>query len=106
MDTREQKIRTEIEQALIMHGQLALLFYKIDNDYVVKKWGEPENVAAHHTQLFSRYNNAGFTEEAEALTYMDLPKDVDVIYNILHANGLKQLLAELTEQGLTQTLNQ
>lgn len=103
MKTTEQEYRNEIKQALVMHGRLALLFYQIDDEYIIKKWGSRESLEDQHKKLFDKYMNAGLIDEAESLTLMDLPQDENMIYRILHCGTLKNTLEEY---GILEHLKQ
>ena len=98
MDVTDTGLMKKIEEGLIRHGQLSILFYKMGEDWIIKKWGEYEDLSVAHKILFDKYLNAGFDEEAYSITLLELPKDPEVIYRILSGLSLEN---ELKKLGVT-----
>lgn len=95
MDQRDDVLLTNIREGLHKHGTLSLLFYRMNDEWLVHKWGEFEQLKAIQQTLFEKYQIAGFIEEAESLTLMELPKDETTIYKILTCGHLPTVLTEL-----------
>lgn len=95
MDNRDIQLKEDIKKALYMHGKLALLFYKSLDEWIVHKWGEFECLSVLHQNIFEKYKRAGMKDEANSLTLMDLPKDVDIIFQLLTCGTLEKTLNEI-----------
>lgn len=95
MNEHDARLRENIKQSLYMHGRLSILFYKTMDEWIVHKWGEFENLSEIHQKLFDKYIQAGFEEEANSLTLMDLPKDEELIFKILTCGTLEKTLKEI-----------
>jgi hypothetical protein len=95
MDDKDRELKEQIKNSLYRHGKLSLLFYKTMDEWMVHKWGEFDCLSQIHQELFAKYTKAGFVEEAESLTLMDLPNDVDTIFKILTCGSLEKILKEI-----------
>lgn len=95
MDVTDKKLMENIKENLYKHGTLSILFYKMEDSWIIKKWGEYEKLSIIHKNLFDKYRLADFNQEADSLTLMELPKDPDVIYRILSGLSLENELHKL-----------
>jgi hypothetical protein len=91
----DKKLRTNIKNQMQMHGNLSILFYKLEEEWILKKWGEFESLSKIHSELHKKYLLAGFDEEANSLTLLELPKDEDLIFNIITCGSLSTIVKEL-----------
>lgn len=95
MDIKDEELKQQIKEALYMHGKLALIFYKMNDTWVIHKWGEFDQLLKIHAEIFAKYLKAGFEEQALSLTLIELPNDVDTIFEILACGGLEKVLKEI-----------
>lgn len=77
------------------------VFNKVENPAVVYdrktftmiKIGERETMLEYHQFVEQTYRNAGFIEQAEDTTFMDLPPDQEIIDKVFQNTGyIEQLL--------------
>lgn len=95
MDNHDKQLKEDIKNALYMHGKLSLLFYRTLDEWIVHKWGESDRLSVIHQNLFEKYRRAGMEDEANTLTLMDLPNDVDIIFQLITCGTLKKTLNEI-----------
>lgn len=94
MDVMEKDIRNDIKRVFLESEKVGILSYKdVDMDeYVLYKWGNVKKLEKIHEERFTRLMNAGFEQEAESLTLMELPKNEDLFYEIITCISLKGTL--------------
>lgn len=95
MNEKDNELRENIKQALYMHGKLSILFYKMLDEWIVRKWGEFESLSVIQKDLFGKLVASGMEDEANSLTLMDLPNDEELIFKILTCGSLESTLKEI-----------
>jgi len=95
LNEKDNELRENIKQALYMHGKLSILFYKMLDEWIVRKWGEFESLSVIQKDLFGKLVASGMEDEANSLTLMDLPNDEELIFKILTCGSLESTLKEI-----------
>jgi hypothetical protein len=64
--------------------------------YTLIKIGERDKIKAYYDDMCRKYKRAGFFDEVSHLTYMDLPKDQDIVDKVFNITGYIQTLYKKT----------
>lgn len=99
MNPFKQKAIDDLSKKLKL-GKLGLICYKMYNDencWVVREWGNYDELSAISEKLIVKYKSAGFHDKAQSLTLVELPNDANVIYEVLSGLSIKE---ELNKMGV------
>lgn len=84
--------KEKIEKLLYQHGTLSILFYRSNGLFIIHKYGLYEDLVNQYEMLVKRFKLVGFNDELESTTLMELPKDAEEIFKIIHCGGLEVFL--------------
>lgn len=87
-----QDYKKKIEELLYQHGTLSIIFYRSSELLVIHKYGLYEDLLKSYETLVGRFKLVGFNNELESTTLMELPKDAEEIFKIIHCGGLEVFL--------------
>lgn len=93
--TSDDHLRKNIKESLYMHGTLSILYYQMMDEWIVHKWGEFDQLSLIQAELVRKYSTAGMLDEANSLTLLELPKDEQLIFDILTCGRLEKTLKEI-----------